>query len=46
MLENGNLVARRSDFTVFSVEAVNLDKVVAEYGPCASTVGMMLMYSV
>lgn len=33
VLRNGHEVARRSDFTMYSVEAGNLDKVVAEYGP-------------
>lgn len=33
VLRNGHEVARRSDFVMYSVEAGNLDKVVAEYGP-------------
>lgn len=27
-------VSRRSDFIIYSVEAENIGKVVAEYGPC------------
>jgi prephenate dehydrogenase (NADP+) len=31
---NGHAVSRQSDFIIYSVEAENIDKVVAEYGPC------------
>ena len=31
---DGHAVSRRSDFTIYSVEAENIDRVVAEYGPC------------
>lgn len=33
VFSDGHQVARRSDFCMFAVEAVNLDRVVAEYGP-------------
>lgn len=32
--QNGHAVSRQSDFIIYSVEAENIDKVVAEYGPC------------
>ncbi|RGB40982.1 hypothetical protein C1646_348728 [Rhizophagus diaphanus] len=31
--QNGHAVSRQSDFIIYSVEAENIDKVVAEYGP-------------
>ena len=31
--EDGFAVTRRSDFTIFSVEAANIEKVVSMYGP-------------
>lgn len=34
VLRDGHAVSRRSDFIIYSVEAKNIDKVVAEYGPC------------
>ena len=42
ILENGALVARAADVMVYSVEAANLDKVVAAFGP-ASKVGSVVM---
>ncbi|PKY59493.1 Prephenate dehydrogenase [Rhizophagus irregularis] len=33
VLRDGHAVSRRSDFIIYSVEAKNIDKVVAEYGP-------------
>jgi prephenate dehydrogenase (NADP+) len=32
---DGHLVSRRSDFIIYSVEAEFIERVVAEYGPCA-----------
>jgi len=31
---NGHLVARQSDYIIYSVEAELIDAVVAQYGPC------------
>lgn len=36
VLKNGHLVARCSDFVMYSVEAEFINRVVAEYGPCKS----------
>ncbi|KAH9899020.1 prephenate dehydrogenase [Xylariomycetidae sp. FL2044] len=33
ILRNGHLVSRASDYTIYSVEAAAIDRVVAEYGP-------------
>ncbi|KAF0373301.1 Prephenate dehydrogenase [Gigaspora margarita] len=33
VLRDGHAVSRKSDFIIYSVEAENIDKVVAEYGP-------------
>ncbi|KAF2398323.1 prephenate dehydrogenase [Trichodelitschia bisporula] len=33
ILPNGHLVSRSSDYIIYSVEAENIDRVVAEYGP-------------
>ena len=35
VLPNGHHVSRTSDFIIYSVEAEFIDRVVAEYGPCA-----------
>lgn len=35
ILRNGHLVSRASDYIIYSVEAASIDKVVAQYGPCA-----------
>jgi hypothetical protein len=37
-MHDGHAVSRSSDFIVYSVEAEFIDKVVAEFGPCESTV--------
>jgi hypothetical protein len=37
VLPNGHHVSRISDWLMYVVEAEYLDKIVAEYGPCAST---------
>lgn len=34
ILRNGHYVSRISDYIMYSVEAENIDKVVAAYGPC------------
>jgi len=34
VVRDGHAVSRRSDFIIYSVEAENIGKVVAEYGPC------------
>ncbi|KAI1435135.1 prephenate dehydrogenase [Xylaria sp. CBS 124048] len=33
ILRNGHLVSRASDYIIYSVEAVNIHRIVAEYGP-------------
>ncbi|GMM49424.1 prephenate dehydrogenase (NADP(+)) [Starmerella bacillaris] len=35
ILKDGHLVTRRSDYTIYSVEASNIEAVVAKYGPSA-----------
>jgi len=35
VLKNGHHVARSSDFIMYAVEAEYIDRVVAEFGPCA-----------
>ena len=34
VVRDGHSVSRRSDFIIYSIEAENIDKVVAKYGPC------------
>ncbi|CAG8842103.1 11036_t:CDS:2, partial [Racocetra persica] len=41
VLRDGHAVSRRSDFIIYSVEAENIDRVVAEYGP-SSKVGSIV----
>lgn len=42
VLENGHLVSRISDFTIYSVEAEFIGQVVSEYGPCECFCGPVL----
>lgn len=37
VLTDGHAVARSSDFMMYSVEAEFIERVVAQYGPCASS---------
>jgi len=38
VLKDGHAVSRRSDFIIYSVEAENIERVVAEYGPCRTLI--------
>lgn len=33
-MKDGHLVSRKSDYIIYSVEAANIDQIVATYGPC------------
>jgi len=45
VMPDGHAVARSSDFIVFSVEAEFIEKVVAEYGPCALLLLLLTLFS-
>ena len=45
VFQDGHAVSRSSDFIMYSVEAEFIDRVVAQYGPCACNLPLLYAHS-